>query len=208
MTQLRTFGWARVPERVQAAVAAQAERERKLRAFGSGGKKEMGKGKREERDGGGDEGESVPESMSSSGHLTPMHSSVHSLAPSRASSHSSARTAIPLGGTAAVHPLPAPLGGESLIATEAALKAFRPKVILHPNKASGVESKYLDVIAEEIERTEGRESADAWTTCLGFFDGEHALETIAVREGWKRKRVEGFRAAWVKMGVLVEVRHW
>ena len=228
VTQLRTFAWVRVGERVQAQVIGEVEREKRRekererdggRVSGKGKGKDAGRmvGTREGsrsvsaasgRISGGEGEESEAGDMSSSGYLTPMQSSTHSLAPSAissaasTSSHSSVRTAIPLGLG------PHSGAGESLIASEAALKQYRPKLIKTPSRASGLEARYLECIAAEIEKVEGTDSAEAWNSCLGFFDGQHALETIAVREGWKRKRVESLRAGWVRMGVLVEVRHW
>ena len=230
MTQLRTFAWVRVPERIQAAVTAEMEREKRDAETGKGkdGSRSKGKGKEKAlhtptHSGGslvaetGDESDAL-DATTSSGYLTPLHSSVHSLnAPSTTSSHSSVRTTIPFGTT---HPLPSalttisgPTGlphsqGESLLSMAALLKLYRPKLILHPTKASGIEARYLDYIAEEMEREEGSEVREAWERCLPCFDGEHALEEIAVREGWKRKKVEGFRAIWGRKGVLGEGRHW
>ena len=59
-----------------------------------------------------------------------------------------------------------------------------------------------------MEREEGREVREAWEKCLPCLDGEHALEGLAVREGWKRKKVEGFRVIWGRLGVVGEGRHW
>ena len=88
------------------------------------------------------------------------------------------------------------------------LSRLRPILILQPAKASGIESRYIAAMAAEMEEDEGRNVREAWEKCLKYFNGEHALERIAVREGWKRKRVEALRACWVKRGTLVEVRHW
>jgi hypothetical protein len=41
-----------------------------------------------------------------------------------------------------------------------------------------------------------------------YFDGKHAIETIPVREGWKRKRVVALLTGWEELGVLVRGRHW
>lgn len=55
---------------------------------------------------------------------------------------------------------------------------------------------------------EGTDAKEAWEICLKYFNGEHALEKIAAREGWKRKRVEALRTGWKERGVLLEVRGW
>ncbi|MCJ1401151.1 Nitrogen permease regulator 3 [Xylographa trunciseda] len=86
----------------------------------------------------------------------------------------------------------------------AAQQVFRPRLITHPAKASGLESRLLAAIAAELPA----EEKEAWETCLKYFNGEHALEKIAAREGWKRKRVEGLRAGWRERGVLLEGRGW
>jgi nitrogen permease regulator 3-like protein len=190
VTQLRTFAWVRVPEHIQADVAdVVAEEERKAE-----------KEKNSEPDPNGDTRTITDETDTGhTDHLAPMMSSIHSTL-SSTSSQSSARTAIPLGVRFAE--------AVAKVGRDAAVSIFRPRLILYPNKASGLESRYLDSIAEEIERAEGRDSREAWNKCLSFFDGEHPLEHIAVREGWKKKKVEGLRAAWVRMGFLSEVRHW
>ena len=81
-------------------------------------------------------------------------------------------------------------------------------IILHPTRANSTESTFLSVIASHIANLHGEEVKQAWETCLKYFNGQHALEKIAVREGWKRKRVAEHLALWDAMGVLVRVRHW
>lgn len=43
---------------------------------------------------------------------------------------------------------------------------------------------------------------------MNYFDGHYAIESISVREGWKRKRVAELMAGWEGMGVVVRGRHW
>lgn len=69
-------------------------------------------------------------------------------------------------------------------------------------KDSGKYSSYA------VGMMEGHEVREAWEKCLKYFNGEHAVEKIAVREGWKRKKVDALRADWSARGILVEVRHW
>ena len=202
MTQLRTFAWVRVPAAIQAAVAreeADAAAETKAR------EEEMS----EESDA---DTSFVSSSMSSTGDPVEANSAPGTLEPpivasgtSTPSSVSSARTAIPLG---------ARTGGSGREATSktgsgvAPVEAFIPKVLLQPTKATGLESRYLAHIARALETAENRDARECWERCLKYFNGEHALEKIAMREGWKRKRVEALRQSWGRLGVLMEVRHW
>lgn len=48
----------------------------------------------------------------------------------------------------------------------------------------------------------------AWDKCVQYLDGKHALEIIAVRQGWKRKMVAELLNGWEKMEILVRARHW
>ncbi|MCJ1433942.1 Nitrogen permease regulator 3 [Xylographa pallens] len=113
------------------------------------------------------------------------------------------RLASPVGSVSSTHTtVPFPLEPCSNGASDPLL--FRPRLITHPARASGLESRHLAAIAVELPP----EEKEAWATCLQYFNGEHALEKIAAREGWKRKRVEGLRAGWRERGVLLEGRGW
>ncbi len=52
------------------------------------------------------------------------------------------------------------------------------------------------------------ESSQTWPLFTKYFNGQHALEKIAVCEGFKRKKAQAFLAGWEKAGVLIMVRHW
>ena len=248
VTQLRAFGWVRVPGEVQATVAQEMQVEKELEEKVEQQKaKAQARGKESAKSHGGpdmkgssstddnksnndddDDDDSITTSsevddLSStsepdlpSGYLSPLHSSNYSTT----SSTSSARTAIPinpsqnLSSTASTtsttipilrlpttnipsppsKPIPSPPNSSP------------PLFILQPTECSGIESRYLDRIARDMEAREGRDVREAWERCLKYFNGEHALEKIATREGWKR--VEWWRGLWGKMGVLKEVRHW
>ena len=227
VTQLRTFGWVRVPPAIQASVAreeAEGLQDSRLKLMDG---EDSHKAEGEDND---DPGE--PDM--SSGALSPHYRS----GLSSPSSLSSARTAIPLhmhasgelpersgednkGGKEIKEGLPASKNLASSLHQDkgaapslhsdkavAVVESFQPRLILQPTKASGVESRYLAHIARALEAAEGTEVRECWEKCVKYFNGEHALEKIAVREGWKRKRVEALRAGWTKTGVLVEVRHW
>ena len=49
---------------------------------------------------------------------------------------------------------------------------------------------------------------DLWPVLLKYFDGRHALEIIAAREGLKRKMVFSLVKALEEGGWLLTVRHW
>lgn len=83
-----------------------------------------------------------------------------------------------------------------------------PTLIPNPRLASDTPSRHLSAISKTILRTQGAESQSAWDKCVKFFDGKHAIETIPVREGWKRKKVKEWVDGWVELGVLVRGRHW
>ncbi|KAL8715249.1 MAG: hypothetical protein Q9220_001207 [cf. Caloplaca sp. 1 TL-2023] len=83
-----------------------------------------------------------------------------------------------------------------------------PSLILSPRQASGINSRYLSAISIYVLKAQGVEGQKAWNKCLRYFDGKHAVETIAVQEGWKRKRVADLVAGWEGEGLLLRARHW
>jgi len=83
-----------------------------------------------------------------------------------------------------------------------------PSLIPNPRLASDLPSRHLSAISKHILQSIGPDSQSAWDKCIKYFDGKHALETIPVREGWKRKRVKELLDGWVELGVLVRGRHW
>ncbi|MCJ1243757.1 Nitrogen permease regulator 3 [Trapelia coarctata] len=181
VTQLRTFGWVRVPGGIRAKVDSEVEKEIAIDKEGEivdwgsmGTLMEDGNTKRRS-------------STSGSNHSEDHH---HLSAPS---STSSTHTAVP------IPALPSSThNGKDVAAI----------IIPHPLKASGLQSRYLAAISASLVETEGKEASEAWEVCLKYFNGENALEKIAVREGWKRKRVETLRGVWKQRGVLVEGRGW
>ena len=78
----------------------------------------------------------------------------------------------------------------------------------HPNLASGLSSRYLSAISSHIGKAHGEDTKVAWDKCIKYFDGQHAIEIIAAREGWKRKKAAEFITVWEEMGLLVKGRHW
>ncbi|CAO1604930.1 Nitrogen permease regulator 3 [Xanthoria calcicola] len=83
-----------------------------------------------------------------------------------------------------------------------------PSLIQNPRQASGVSSRWLAAISIHILKAQGVESQKAWNRCLRYFDGKHAVEMIAVREGWKRKKVAELVAGWEAEGLLLRGKHW
>ena len=231
VTQLRTFAWVKIPTRIRIRVAREMEAEARAEEIPEHDEKLDVDSKADDKE---DDNKSNSDLSDRSLSLLP-DSSI-----SDASSVSSTRTAIPLNMQSSL---------TSLVAN-----THPPILILHPTRATGVESRYLAAVAREMESMEvplaskastglnsplltrresraskGRRSVDegdgrdearprefltgkevrgAWEKCLKYFNGEHALEKIAVREGWKRKRVDALRAAWASAGVLLEARHW
>ena len=81
-------------------------------------------------------------------------------------------------------------------------------IICNPQLASGLHSRYLSALSTHVGESQGADSRAAWDRCLKYFDGKHAVESIAVREAWKRKRVMELVAGWEGLGILNKVRHW
>ncbi|KAL9024054.1 MAG: hypothetical protein Q9196_006796 [Gyalolechia fulgens] len=86
--------------------------------------------------------------------------------------------------------------------------SLAPSLIQNPRQASGIASRCLSAIAMHVLETQGAEGQKAWNNCVRYFDGKHAIESIAVQEGWKRKRVADFIAGWEAEGLLLKGRHW
>lgn len=81
-------------------------------------------------------------------------------------------------------------------------------LISNPRLVSALPSRYLSAISKHILQVQGSDSQSAWDRCVKYFDGKHAIESIPVREGWKRKRVAELVGGWESLGVLVRGRHW
>ena len=89
-----------------------------------------------------------------------------------------------------------------------ALENQAASLLPHPNLASGLSSRYLSAISSHIGKIQGQDTQAAWDKCVKYFDGQHAIEIIAAREGWKRKRAAELITVWGEMGLLVKGRHW
>lgn len=106
-------------------------------------------------------------------------------------------------------------------------KDFKPSTILSPQKASSLESRWLDKIAQTFEDATaittnpsppkhgdggfgvtGQELKDSWQMLIRHLDGKHAIEDVSAREGIKRKRVAALFNAVREKGYLVVTRHW
>ncbi|KAL9593340.1 MAG: hypothetical protein Q9219_007595, partial [cf. Caloplaca sp. 3 TL-2023] len=177
VTQLRTFVWVRVPPHIKASVQSQ--------------------------EGGGD----VERSLESSVELLPRRTvaarderdpnnnksslvvPLPPLSSSPTSSTTSAHTTIPFHASPETPPLLLP-------------PRQTPSLIRNPRQASGISSRYLSAISIHILKTQGVEGQKAWNGCLKYFDGKHAVETIAAQEGWKRKRIAGLISGWEAEGLL------
>ena len=81
-------------------------------------------------------------------------------------------------------------------------------LIPNPRLASALPSRYLSAVSAYVEEAQGEDCKAAWGKCMKYFDGKHAIESIAVREVWKRKRVMELVNGWEELGVLSKARHW
>lgn len=104
-------------------------------------------------------------------------------------------------------------GAETLFTTTTALthlpstdeKDYETTLVLSPHKANTLESRWLKHIGQHLGDSDLKET---WTTLVGYFDGKRAVEEIAGREGWKRRRVDELMSRLEGEGVLRTVRHW
>lgn len=83
--------------------------------------------------------------------------------------------------------------------------SFKPSLILSPQKANAIEARWLERIGASFADPDLRE---LWPMLLRYFDGKHALDDIAVREGLKRLRVAALIGTIKDGGWLLTVRHW
>ena len=203
VTQIRTFGWVRVPGHVRKTVEDKIQLEKARERHKDERSKKAAKNKINYGTSD-DDDRSIPTDIEDQtddeqhSTLSPglLAASIMSTASSESrASVSSTLTAVPIFGPS--HK-PSILGQTPLPAL----------LISSPIEASGIQRQYLEYISSTIGRVEGPEAGDAWTRCLPFFDGQHALEQIPIREGWKRSWMESLRAGWVRDGWLREGRSW
>lgn len=178
VTQLRSFAWVRVPSDVRGAVDIEV-----MKSPNKSPNKSPQRTDTDESDSASISASTssldVPDSVSSS-RLDVRHS--RSASPS-----SSTHTTLPF---------------------QQAPSPPTPTLISNPRLASALPSRYLSAISKHILHTQGSESKIAWDRCVKYFDGKHAIESVSVREGWKRKRVAELMGGWESLGVLVRGRHW
>ncbi|RAR07671.1 meiotic nuclear division [Stemphylium lycopersici] len=263
VTQLRTFAWVRVTPEIKAQVAAEMEREERMKKAEEARKELLG------------DNESITDSL-----LSDKRSSLLSLSSARTSSplrrtrrdgdeemesstilsprltatamsrSSSARTGSDTGSTSsqrttiALNPSqraespshiglrdvkphrPSPLhlkptspspSRSSVVSPTSPFEksppldpsSFTHTTILSPQKASSLEARWLDKIAQSFEEAAtvpanpsppkhpdggfagvtGKELRESWPMLLRHLDGKHAIEDLSAREGIKRKRV-------------------
>ena len=82
------------------------------------------------------------------------------------------------------------------------------QLICNPRLASAIPSRYLDAVSQYIGKVQGSDPKTAWDKCVRYFDGKHAIESIATSEGWKRKHVADLVVSWEGLGLLMKTRHW
>ncbi|KAI9696620.1 MAG: Nitrogen permease regulator 3 [Candelina mexicana] len=213
VTQLRAFAWVNVPTHIKEIVHAELKEEEKAKAEEGDDASELG----DKPDGASDlitpsRGSSLSHSYQASDEYIdpgpPDRSPTSALQPplSPTSSVLSNRTAIPI-----PNQLPPP-------AATATTPSTAPSLILSPHRANSLESRYLDAIGLYLQTScsnpasgsieEGKLMAQYWSMFIKYFNGQHALEKIAVREGMKRKEVWRVLGKMDSLGVLCVVRHW
>ncbi|KAF2401557.1 UPF0171-domain-containing protein [Trichodelitschia bisporula] len=229
VTQLRTFGWVRVPPEVKAAVAANAKTRATRSASGRSGQSDDASDRertpvtpfrREGRE------PDVPEFVST---LSPRLTAHRPGPPSESGSVSSGRSG--LTATTPMSPLqqpqriphrpsrlhinqtaveapPSPSLGSQPVSSPSEgppEPKFTASIISSPQRAQAVESQWLEYIGSHFEDPDLREM---WPVLLRYFDGRRPLEEIPVREGLKKKRVAPLLGKLAREGWLVTVRHW
>jgi hypothetical protein len=83
------------------------------------------------------------------------------------------------------------------------LAALHPKVIKDPYRANHVDSLYLEAISK---RFDDEKTQKAFMRLARYFDGGEALETVALREGMKRKEAWNLLMSFEEF--LLTARHW
>ena len=83
------------------------------------------------------------------------------------------------------------------------LSSITPHVILDAKKATGKDSRYLSAIGERFGDDKTRK---AWMRFWRYFDGQYALERVALQEDMKRK--EAWNLLTAMSEYLLCVRHW
>lgn len=83
------------------------------------------------------------------------------------------------------------------------LAHFTPHIILDAKKATGKESSYLSAIGRRFKDEKVRK---AWQAFWKYFNGQSALERIALQEDMKRK--EAWALLMAMSDYLICVRHW
>ncbi|CAO2650264.1 Nn.00g015560.m01.CDS01 [Neocucurbitaria sp. VM-36] len=287
VTQLRTFAWVRVTPEIKAQVAADMEREDRIKKAEEARKELSSENEllaenmlsdkwnsllslasarsstplrrtRRDRDTSADGEEDMENSRILSPKLTTTTTANYRGSPARAGSdtgstssqlttialNSSQRAESPshLGVKDAKPHRPSPLHlnptspsrGSGVSSTSPAdappppnAKDFTHSTILSPQKASAIETRWLDKIAETFEDPNiistnpsppkngdggfgvtGKELKESWSVLLRHLDGKHAIEDVSAREGIKRKRVAVLFNAVRERGWLVITRHW
>ena len=84
----------------------------------------------------------------------------------------------------------------------------RRGIIIDPRSATIEQSRCLTAISQHVEDVQGEESRQAWDKCLRYFDGKHAMESVGIIEGWKKKRTFELVAGWEELGILLRSRRW
>jgi hypothetical protein len=83
------------------------------------------------------------------------------------------------------------------------LKGISPYIIVDPHRVSHVESLYIAALGK---RFTDQKIKDCWFKFSKYFNGEEALEMIALREGMKRKETWGILMQYQEC--ILVCKHW
>jgi hypothetical protein len=83
------------------------------------------------------------------------------------------------------------------------LKSIDRHIIVDPHKVSYVESLYINALAKRFTDQKVKEN---WHKFIKYFNGNEALEDIALMEGMKRKEV--FQILLNYQEHILVVKHW
>ena len=87
-------------------------------------------------------------------------------------------------------------------------RKIQPIIIPNPRLANLEQAQQLSALSRHVHKVKGLENGKAWDACIKYFDGKHALESIATIQGWKKKKTTELFSSWEDMGILLKSRHW
>ena len=210
VTQLRTFAWVQVLPQIKAVVQATVVKEQRSTSGSAAQEKTNSNGSNTTTDNEDKSKEKPKEKRKSDfltagpediapGYLSPP-ANLHTPVGSHSSAASTLRSSLMTRRDILSTPLFPPTNK-----TSAGNPQNEVSLILDPHKASALESQWITAIGESFQDEMVRE---CWERVVRYFNGRHALEKIAVREGLKRKDVWKCLIEMEESGAIVVARHW